>query len=419
MLNRRHFLLASTTAAMSAVQSPDRKLRLGVIGAGWYGMVDMNAALENGNVECSALADVDTAHLDEAATEMEKKQGVRPRTFRDYRELLQMPGLDAVIIATMPHWHALPFIAAAEKGLAVYLEKPVAWDMMECLAMLSAQKKYGTIVQVGFQRRQENGYSAARQYIQSGAPGRVLHVDAAIHYRPGLLDATPQTPPATLDWDAWCGPAPKLPYSPQVGHKAWRLEKEYGHGHLIDWGIHVIDATRRILGASAPKRVSASGGLFELKGKITTPDSLTAQFEFEQAPVTWRHRMFGGVEVAPEFANGAFFYCEKETVFATDQRWSVFPRAKGEARRDIEVSAFRDQQKRHLGDFLQAVREKRQPSCTLEDGIHSTHTVQLGMIAYESASVVEWDAATRRLTGSPAAQKLMKRPYRAPWRYPA
>src|SRR3974377_1241577 len=159
--------------------------------------------------------------------------------------------------------------------------------------MVDAAKKSGRIIQVGFQRRQSAAIQAVRQRVQAGDSGRIVCADANIHYTAATKDPTPQNPPASLDWDLWCGPGPKIPYSPQVGHMNWRLEKTSGQGHLVDWGIHLIDASRVILGEDIPKAVIAAGGLYSLNGRITTPDVLVANFEFAGCPVTWRHRIWG------------------------------------------------------------------------------------------------------------------------------
>ena len=198
-----------------------------------------------------------------------------------------------MIIATPPHWHALPFLAAVAKNLDIYCEKPLAYDIREGRAMVDAAQKKNLIVQIGFQRRQSPAIQQVREYIQQGNLGRIVQVDAQIHYTAGMRDAKPQDPPASLDWDLWCGPAPKIPYSPQVGHFAWRLEKTTGHGHLVDWGIHLIDAVRYILGETTPRSVQASGGIYYFKDQITTPDILTVHFDFATCPVFWRHRIWG------------------------------------------------------------------------------------------------------------------------------
>lgn len=425
-MNRRDFLGATLGSglAMSGLarraggdQASEPRIRLGVIGCGNYGMVDIRAAFNVGGVEVVALCDVDSRHLKDSADKAEQLQGSRPKTFKHYGELLETPGLDAVIIATPPQWHALPFIAAVEKGLDVYCEKPLAYDVREGRAMVeAAQKEKDVIVQVGFQRRQSPAIQQAREYIRQGNLGRVIQADAQIHYTAGILDTTPQDPPASLDWDLWSGPAPKLPYCPQIGHFAWRLEKTTGHGHLVDWGIHLIDATRWILGETTPKTVQASGGIYHFKDKITTPDILSVQFDFETCPVFWKHRIYGAAEYTPEVSNGIFFYGEKGTVFVTDQRWVIIPKGRDAERIEHNVKA--DMGTAHMAEFLDAVRDRRQPGCSIEEGFRSTATVKLAMIAYEVGAKIAWDDRTEQIINHAQANALLKREYRAPWKHP-
>jgi len=391
-------------------------VKLGVIGCGWYGMVNVQAAFKAGAVDIVAVCDVDSEHLRIAAEEVAKLQGRSPLTFKHYEELLQVEGLDAVIIATPPQWHALPFIAAVKRNLDVYCEKPLAYDVRECRAMQNAARASGRIVQVGFQRRQSPAFQAVRDYLREGKAGRLICAEAAIHYTAGVKDPSPQTPPASLDWDLWCGPAPLIPYSQQVGHKNWRLEQTTGHGHLVDWGIHLIDAARMILGEAAPRSVSAAGGLYALKGKITTPDVLTAHFDFAACPLTWRHRIWGAAEHAPEVANGLFFYGDQQTVFVTDNRWVVIPKGKNAERQEHTVKA--DTGVLHMAEFLNAVRTRQAPGCSIEEGANSTVAVKLAMIAYETGRRVDWDAAAESVGANPEAAARLLRAYRTPWKHP-
>ncbi|MCX6951753.1 MAG: Gfo/Idh/MocA family oxidoreductase [Verrucomicrobia bacterium] len=425
-LNRRQFLGAVTAGAAALSQlraqvtpapSTARKVKLGLIGCGWYGMVDVNAAFKAGGVEIVALCDVDSDHLEKSAAEVEKTQGSRPKTFKLYEEMLATPGLEAVIIGTQPHWHALQLIAAVKRGLDVYCEKPLFYDVREGRAMVDAVAKSGRIVQIGFQRRQSPAYQAVRQFIADGHLGRIVQAEAQIHTNNGTLSTAPQPPPATLDWDLWCGPGPLIPYSPQVGHKNWRQEKTSGQGHLYDWGIHLLDATRMILGETAPRTVSAAGGLYQLKGKITTPDTLAVQWEFDRCPVTWRHRMWGAEEYAPETNNGIFFYGEKGTVFVSDNQWTFTPRGKKAERKVTEAKA--DMGLLHMADFLEAVRTRRPASCSIEEAHLSTTVVKLAMISYEVGAKLTWDARTEQIVGHPEAAKLLRRDYRAPWKHPS
>ncbi len=424
-MNRRTFMataVAGTVATNSflhrspAEEAGKTKLRLGVIGCGGYGMADVRAAFKAGGVEVIALCDVDSQHLTDSANAIEKMQGSRPRTFRHYDELLAGPGLNAVIIATPPHWHALPFLAALEKNLDIYCEKPLAYDIRECQAMAQAAKKRNNIIQIGFQRRQSPAIQQVRDYIRQGNLGRIVQADAQIHYTAGLRDTTPQEPPASLDWDLWCGPAPKLPYSPQIGHFAWRLEKTTGHGHLVDWGIHLIDATRWILGETMPRSVQASGGIYYFKDKITTPDVLTVQLDFDACPVFWKHRLWGAQEYTPEVSNGIFFYGENGTVFVTDNRWVVIPKDKNKERAEHKTQG--DLGAAHMAEFLNGVRSRQQPGCTIEDGYRSTAAVKLAMIAYDVGARIAWDERSEQIIGNPTAAELLKRPYRSPWKHP-
>ncbi len=421
-LNRRQFMggAVAGTLALSgmmarAAENEGRKIRLGLIGCGWYGMVDVNAAFKAGGVEVVALCDVDSDHLNKSAQQVEKLQGDRPATFKLYDQMLKAGGMDAVIIASPPHWHALQFIAALEAGLDIYCEKPLAYDIREGRAMVDAAKKSGRIIQIGFQRRHAGAIEQARKYIQDGNAGRIVQAEAQIHYNAGVKDPTPKDPPASLDWDLWCGPGPKIPYSEQVGHFNWRLEKTSGHGHLVDWGIHLIDATRWILGETMPRSVQASGGLYQVKG-ITTPDVLHVQFDFEKCPVIWHHRMWGAEEYTPEVSNGIFFYGEKETVFVTDNRWVTIPRFRGKERKVNQAGS--DAGVLHMAEFLQAVRDRNQPGCTTEDAYASTTAVKLAMIAYDTGARIAWDAAAERITNHLDANRLLKRDYRLPWQHP-
>jgi predicted dehydrogenase len=421
-ISRRHFLQSTAAGAVALSQLPrtlqaadsNAKLKLGLIGCGWWGMLDAKAALKAGGVEFAALCDVDSDHLKQSADELANLQGARPLTFKLYEDLLKSPGLQAVIIATPPQWHALPLIAALNQGMDIYCEKPLAYDIREGRAMVEAVKKSDRIVQVGFQRRKGPAFQAAREHVQAGHAGRIVCAEANIHYTAGIKDATPQPPPASLDWDLWCGPAPMIPYSPQVGHVNWRLEKTTGHGHLVDWGIHLIDAARVILGEGMPRTVTAAGGLYYFNGKITTPDVFTAHFEFATCPLTWRHRIWGAEEYTPQLSNGIFLYGEKETIFVTDDRWEIIPRGHEKDRQVNESKA--DMSGLHVAEFLSSVRSRQPPGCQIEDAWKSTTAVKLAMISYDTQTKITWDGET--IVANPDAARLLKRAYRAPWQHP-
>jgi len=425
-MKRRKFIQVSSmgSAALASnlfipSRAQEKKLKLGLIGAGWYGMVDAKAALKAGGVEFTAVCDVDSDHLAASAGELEKLQGAKPRSFKDYRDLLDMKGLDAVVIGTPPHWHALQFIAACEKGLDIYCEKPLSYDVMEGLAMVKAAEKAGNIVQIGFQRRQSQAFEKTKELIGNGRIGNLHQIAARIHYNPVLKDTTIQAPPPSLDWDSWCGPAPKLDYCPNIGHMAWRLEKEYGNGHLTDWGIHHIDIIRHIIDESMPEEFYSAGGIFELKGKISTPDTLTSQMAFKKVPLLWEHRLWGIGDAGREFNNGIFFHGNKGSLFAEDSRIVIFDAGKDVKREEMRIPAD-DMQERHVKNFLDAVKAKNNKLivCTPADAFQSTATVQLAMISCYTGSAVKWNFRNKEITDNPVASKLLMREYREGYTHP-
>lgn len=425
-MNRRSFIQKasiSTVGMVSAFPIPglaqDKKLKIGLIGCGWYGMVITKAALKVGGVELIAVCDVDSAHLKNSADELETLQARRPKEFKDYGDLLDMKGLEAVFISTPPQWHALQFIAACEKGLDIYCEKPLAYDIKEGEAMVQAARKAGNIVQIGFQRRQSNAFKKAQELIEEGRIGTVHQIGAQIHYNPDLLDHSIQDPPESLDWEAWCGPAPKLDYRPSIGHKAWRLEKAYGNGHLVDWGIHHIDIIRKIMGFGMPTSFDTKGGLLELKDQITTPDTLHSIMEFDQCPVMWQHRLWGPGDLNPQFNNGVFFYGDKATLFASDNKLILMPAGRNQQQEELSISPSKMEED-HIAAFLKAVKAKNKSllSCPIEDAFQSTATVQLAMVSYYTDSLVKWDAAKLSIIDNTEANNLLARPYRGAYQRP-
>ncbi len=425
-MNRRTFLKNSTLATAAVATgfpaplfAQEKSLKIGLIGSGWYGMVIAKAALEAGDVEVIAVADVDSVHLSNSIRELTSLQGSTPRGFNDYRELLEMNNLEAVLIGTPTHWHTLQFIAACEKRLPVYCEKPLAYDIEEGKAMVNAAREAGNIVQIGFQRRQNKAFSKAKEIIAEGRIGSLHQINAQIHYNPSMAETAVQDPPASLDWDAWCGPAPKLPYSPSKGHMAWRFEKAYGNGHLVDWGIHNIDMIRTIMGFGMPEKVEARGGIFALQGKTNTPDTLTATMQFEGIPVIWHHRLWGPGEIDPQYNNGIFFHGEKGTLFVSDNRIVLKPTGHDSQQEILEIPSPRMQEE-HVAEFIQAVKtgNKKLISCPIEEGFRSTATVQLAMIAYDTESTLSWDNHTESISNNANAAALMARPYRQGYQRP-
>src|SRR3954447_8032601 len=296
-MNRREFLQAGAAssglvlsgagdpASAAAFTAPETK-RVGLIGAGWYGKIDLLRLIQVAPVEVVSLCDVDKMMLAEAAEIVAARQASRkaPRTYADYREMLKEKDLDIVLIATPDHWHALPMIAAVEAGADVYVQKPISIDVAEGRAMVDAARKTGRVVQVGLQRRSTPHLIEARdRVIREGKLGKVGLVEIYCYYKMRASGNPPDTaPPANLDYEMWTGPAPMRPYNQWVHPRRWRAFMEYGNGIVGDMCIHMLDMVRWMLGLGWPTEVSSSGGiLVDKESKSNISDTQTATFDFD------------------------------------------------------------------------------------------------------------------------------------------
>src|SRR6266446_4718568 len=266
MLSRRRFLWTSAAAlAWSrlpgyAAELADAKKRVGLIGPGWYGKCDLVRLIQVAPVEVVSLCDVDKRMLGEAAEMVATRQvsKKKPRTYADYREMLKEKDLDIVLVATPDHWHALAMIAAVQSGADVYCQKPISVDVVEGQAMLAAARKYKRVVQIGTQRRSTPHLAEAReQFVRSGRLGKVGLVEIYSYYKQNPRMDADTTPPPTLDYDFWTGPAPMRPYNPIVHPRSWRAFMEYGNGTIGDMAVHMLDMTRWMPGLGWPKRISS------------------------------------------------------------------------------------------------------------------------------------------------------------------
>src|SRR3954466_8806865 len=226
-MNRRDFLKGgAATVALSglpryAQQLADTRKRVGLIGTGWYGKTALLRMIQVAPVDVVSLCDVDRRMLSDAADLVATRQlsKKRPRTYSDYREMLKAGDLDAVLIGTPDHWHALPMIEAVRSGLDVWVQKPVSVDVIEGQAMLAAARKYKRVVQVGMQRRSTpHLVTAGDRVIREGRLGKIGHGEASCYYLRRRRDKAPATqPPDSLDYEMWTGPAPN-PHSNTLVH---------------------------------------------------------------------------------------------------------------------------------------------------------------------------------------------------------
>jgi predicted dehydrogenase len=267
-LTRRHFLRHAALAgtALSAAPflraaDPAKKFRTALIGCGWWGKNILKEAVASGRVKVVGLCDVHEHTREVAAEQVTDLNGDQPKTYNDFRELLAKEKPEIVIIATPDHWHSLITIAAVKTGAHVFVEKPTGHTVNESRAMLRAAREGGRVVQVGLHRRIGPHHVSGMKFLKSGAVGDVGMVRLFAHGGGGKeRPAANSEPPEGMDWDLWCGPAPKRPFNQKIHPGGWRNFLDYGNGQLGDWGVHWLDQVLWWSEEKYPRRIFCSGG---------------------------------------------------------------------------------------------------------------------------------------------------------------
>jgi len=450
-VNRRTFLGTSTAAglAYSTISSTAVEIakepvkRVGLIGSGWYGKIDLFRLIQVAPVEVVALCDVDIKMLSEAADMVAKRQksGKRPKTYGDYRTLLKENKLDLVLIATPDHWHALPMIDAVKVGCDVYVQKPTSIDVVESQAMLAAARKYDRVVQVGTQRRSTPHLMEAKEKIvDAGLLGNIAHAEVCCYYhmrnRSNPVDAMA---PDNLDYEMWTGPASMRAYNSLCHPRGWRAFMEYSNGIVGDMCIHMLDTVRWMLGLGWPTSVVSQGGiLVDKQAKANTTDTQTACFDFDDLQVVWQHRAWGHAP-DPKYPWAAFLYGDKGTLKLSVNSFDFIPSNKRDGQEEsihrdckMELEEYPEDKTEkdlerhvapavrvHMLDFLNAVAKRTRPVADIEEGHISTVSCLLANISQKlGGRSLKWDADSHRIIGDEEANKFLVRPYREPWIHP-
>lgn len=446
-ISRRRFLqtasagLALTTLGAYGADLVNRKpRRVGLIGAGWYGKSDLWRLLQVAPVEIVALADPDQQMLAGALEIARQRQpsARAPRTFADYRTMLQQEKFDIILIGSPDHWHALQAIAAVEAGADVYLQKPISVDVLEGEAILAAARRHGRVVQIGTQRKSTpHLIDAKRQVIDPGLLGPVGHVELCCYHHMRANGNPPLSAvPPHLDYDLWTGPAPLRPYDQSPHRRWWRTFMEYGNGIMGDMCVHMLDTARWMLGLGWPRRISSTGGiLVQKEGKSNIADTQTAVFEFDRFHCVWQHRTWGPPP-DPDYPWALFIYGERGVLKASTRQADFIPHDKNAKKirfdclfereqfpedvkeKDIELNAA-PATRRHLLDFLAAIDRRSRPVADVELGHISTASCILANVAMQLGRPLRYDPVRREVAGDAEATKLLARPYRGPWRRPA
>lgn len=426
-ITRRTFL--ETTAAGVALtaisrnafarQQPSDQIVLGMIGVGGMGTGRLRQFLTHPDVRIGAICDVDTSHTDRAVAEVEKTGGYKPKTFTDFRRLLDDREIDAVAVVTPDHWHAIPAVRAFEAGKDVFVEKPLSYSVAEGRLMADASLKYQRVSQMGNHIHNDlPNYRRVVEIVQSGKLGRVtrVHCWKTCRTEPHTTNNPPALP-ATLDYDFWLGPAPKRPYEPFRAHNTFRHFWDYSGGTFIDFWCHIVDVAVWAMDLKGPKSVSAVGGRLFLNDPTETPDTMEAVleypnlmflFSFRPTPLTGFEHMghigclFEGTD-ASLVAN-----YEQHEVWAKGAKVDDFPRP---------AQAIPDSPG-HLREFLDAIKSRNlETTCNVRYGHRVTKLGLLSNIAFRTGRRIYWDDQRERIVGDDEANKMLKRSFRKPYRF--
>jgi predicted dehydrogenase len=431
--DRRKFIKTSALATaaigtfpsvMNACASPAEKVNVALIGCRSMGFSNLTTFLKQENVECVALCDVDSNILENRASDVEKETGTRPQTFKDFRKVLDIPDVDAVIIGTPDHWHAIMMMMALEAGKHVYVEKPMGHSIEECNAMVKAAEKYPELaVQVGMWQRSSKHWFEASEVVKSGQLGNVHLVKAWVYKgydKPYPVKENTEAP-EFVDYDMWLGPAPERPFNPNRFHYNFRWWWDYAGGAMTDWGVHLLDFALYAMDAGMPESISPGGGIFYHKeGAIETPDIQQAMYNYPNHSMIWECGLNPGIGPYQR-GHGVAFVGQKGTLVVDRGGWQTYPdrsdEKKGPFFEGKTQKSYGDGLDEHVQNFLKCVREGGTPNASVEVGAKTGIVSEMGNIAYRTGRRIHWDDSAKKFKEKEAS-KLMKLQYSDDWKLP-
>ena len=431
--DRRKFIKTSAIATaaigtfptiMNACASPADKVNVALIGCRSMGFSNLKSFLDQDNVECIALCDVDSNVLESRAADVEKQTGTRPQTFNDFREVLDNQDVNAVIIGTPDHWHAIMMMMALEAGKHVYVEKPMGHSIEECNAMVKAQKKHPElIVQVGMWQRSSKHWFEASDIVKSGELGNVHLVKAWIYK--GYDEPYPALPnaeaPEYVDYDMWLGPAPQRPFNPNRFHYNFRWWWDYAGGAMTDWGVHLLDFALYGMDAGMPQSISPGGGIFyHEEGALETPDIQQALYNYPNHSMVWECGLNPGMGPYGK-GHGVAFVGQKGTLVVDRGGYEIKPDWNN-AEKELFFKGktqenYGDGLNEHVQNFLKCIREGGTPNASVEIGAKTAIISEMGNIAYRTGERIHWDDAAGKFKEE-AADKLSRLNYSENWKLP-
>ncbi len=398
--------LSPGAAILRAGEPPSEQIRIGCIGVGNQGGGNLKKVIDH----VVAVCEVDSTRLGAAAAQVKKTTGRDCATYADFRQLLDRQDIDAVVVTTPDHWHAVPTITACQAGKDVYCEKPLTLFIAEGQAMVAAARKHQRIVQTGSQQRSDARFRLACELVRSGRIGKVHTVKCGISNVNFKGPAVPNSaPPAELDYEMWQGPAPLHPYNEKHVHYNFRFFWDYSGGQQTNWGAHHLDIAQWGLGMDESGPVSIEGtARYEPTGMYEVP--------------MWSNVVY-------KYANGVTMHCGHDykggTLFEGDQG-TLFVSRKDLVTTPAEIASVplgEDdvhlyESNNHFANWLACIKSRQAPICDVAIGHRSATVCHLGNIAIRTGRKIAWDPNSETIAGDSEASALANRPYRAPWALP-
>jgi predicted dehydrogenase len=397
--------------------SPNEKIVIAHIGVGGMGNGHVTAFAGMADVEVAAICDVDeTRRLATLKRLKERKPGCRAEPVADFRRVLERSDIDAITTATPDHWHALVSILAMQSGKDVYCEKPFTHNFVEARAVAAASHRYGRVFQLGTQVHAGENYHRVVELVRSGVLGDIRTVRLwKVGGSPGLGWPKPEEPPPTLDWDMWLGPAPWHPYMPARCHHNFRYFWDYSGGSYADFWCHIADLAFWALELKGLRKISARGET-PTDGFADTPRWIDVDFEFDRLPVHWTTKR-PDVPGTAGGGIGACFEGTKGCLVADYNNRAIF--LDGREHRDIEdVPRTLRRSPGHHRNFLDCIKTRGLSDSNAAYAFRMATPMYLGGISFRLGRPLEWDATRQQFVGDEAANRMLFRPYRAPWSLP-
>ena len=443
-MQRREFLestagaVAWTALSVSRVRGANDRVSLGLIGSGSRGRVLLRLMRALPGVEFRAVCDV----YQPSAAQAKSLAGAQAESYGDFRNLLEQKDIDAVVIATSNHWHAIPTILACDAGKDVYVEKPMTHNVKEGQVMIQTARRTKRIVAVGSQHRSAPHFREVEELIQSGKMGEVRFVRVwwFTNTFPNLLASLPDSDaPAGMDWDFYLGPAPKVPFN-QNRFRSFRSYFDYAGGTVSDVAAHRLDTLHQIMHVDTPKTITAAGGRFGTQNCGDVPDLVQATCEYPGFVCSYEicdlnaHGVGGrtpgmkyylavGEDDRPE---GLAFYGTDGAIFTDRFGYEIYPeltpdsrgqRSSGKPKYTMERTwkNATDATDLHVRNFIDCIRNRKTPNAPVEVGHKGANICHLCNIAYRTGRKLHWNGEKEVFENDPEAKQELSRRARAPW----